>query len=50
MRDPDNPLQSSATVAAAAAAGVGWVWRDKSATNDTKALYAVDAAGVEFVE
>ena len=50
MRDPDNPLQDSATIAAAAADGVGWIWRDKSATNDTKALYAVDAVGVEFVE
>jgi general secretion pathway protein G len=47
---PNNPYTSSTTVAAAAAAGVGWVWRDKSATNTTKALYGVDADGNEFSE
>ena len=50
MSNPSNPLTSSATVAGSAAAGVGWVWRDKSATNTTKGLYAVSADGAEFSE
>jgi type II secretion system protein G len=50
MNNPSNPLTSSATVAGTAAAGVGWVWRDKSATNTTKGLYAVSADGSEFSE
>jgi len=45
---PKNPLQNSTTVAAAAAADVGWVWRDKG--NGTMMLYAVDSAGAEFDE
>lgn len=47
---PKNPLQAnSSTVAAAAAAGVGWVWRARGAglPND---LFAVAADGTEFVE
>jgi len=50
MVDPMNPLTSSTSVAATAAAGVGWVWRDKSDTNSTKGLYAVDTDGSEFTE
>ena len=48
MGAPSNPLASSATIAATAAANVGWVWRDKG--NGTFALYACDSAGAEFVE
>ena len=40
---PVNPFQDSTTVAAAAAAGVGWVW-------DGSDLYGVDANGAQFVE
>lgn len=41
---PKNPLQSnSTTVAAAAAAGVGWVW-------DGDDLYAVGSDNAQFVE
>ncbi len=50
MGTPSNPLTSSSTIAATAAAGVGWVWRDKSATNSTKGLYGVAADGTEFIE
>lgn len=50
MVAPLNPLTSSTSVAATAASGVGWVWRDKSATNDTKGLFAVDTDGSEFTE
>ena len=50
MVAPMNPLTSSTSVAAEAAENLGWVWRAKSATNDTKALYAVDADGDEFTE
>ena len=50
MNAPDNPLQSSTAVAASAGSGFGWVWRDKSATNTTKALYAVGSDGTEFSE
>lgn len=43
---PRNPMQAnSTTVAAAAAAGVGWVW--DAATRD---LYGVAADGTQFVE
>ena len=48
MGAPNNPLASSATVAGAAAANVGWVWRDKG--NGTFGLYACDADGAEFSE
>ena len=41
-------LASSSTIAAAAAANVGWVWRDKG--NGTFCLYACDSAGAEYVE
>jgi type II secretion system protein G len=50
MVAPMNPLTSSTTVKAAAEAGIGWVWRDKSATNSTKGLFAVNADGSEFSE
>ena len=50
MVAPMNPLTSSTSVAAEAAENLGWVWRAKSDTNDTKALYAVDAEGDEFTE
>ena len=46
MNSPSNPLTSSTTIAAAAGAGVGWVWRDKG--NGTSALYGVAADGTEF--
>ncbi len=52
---PKNPLQANATsVAGAAAANVGWVWRSRG--NDAGGnplpndLYAVAADGTEFVE
>lgn len=41
--EPKNPLNGSTTVAAAPAAGVGWVWRDKG--NGTFLIYAVNADG-----
>ena len=50
MVAPMNPLTSSTSVKAAAEAGLGWVWRDKSDTNATKALFAVNADGSEFTE
>ena len=48
MSAPSNPLASSSTIAGAAAANVGWVWRDKG--NGTFSLYACDAAGAEYRE
>ncbi len=48
MLAPNNPLSSTSTVASAAAANVGWVWRDKG--NGTFALYACDSDGTEFEE
>ncbi|MDP6692721.1 MAG: prepilin-type N-terminal cleavage/methylation domain-containing protein [Phycisphaerales bacterium] len=48
MIAPTNPLSSSSTIAAAAANGVGWVWRDKG--NGTIGLYACDSDGTEFTE
>jgi general secretion pathway protein G len=45
---PVNPLNSSSTVANAAAAGVGWVWRTSSANANVKDIYAVDEAGAEL--
>ncbi|HIB01144.1 MAG TPA: prepilin-type N-terminal cleavage/methylation domain-containing protein [Phycisphaerales bacterium] len=50
MSSPSNPLTSSATVAGTPAVGVGWVWRDKSASNATKGLYGVNADGSEFAD
>ena len=50
MVEPMNSFTSSTSVAASAASGVGWVWRDKSPSNPTKVLYAVNADGTEFVE
>ncbi len=37
---PRNPMNGSTVVAAAPAADVGWVWRDKG--NGTQLLYATD--------
>ena len=42
--EPVNPLTESSSVAAAAGAGVGWVWDD-----DAEKLYGVNSAG-ELVE
>ena len=50
MVAPINPLTSATSVAAAAAENIGWVWRAKSNTNTTKALFAVNADGTEFTE
>ncbi|MEE2912468.1 MAG: prepilin-type N-terminal cleavage/methylation domain-containing protein [Planctomycetota bacterium] len=50
MVEPMNSFTSSTSVAASAASGVGWVWRDKSPSNPIKALYAVNADGTEFAE
>lgn len=50
MNTPENPLQSSSDIVATATDGAGWVWRNKSTTNTTKALYAIDAEGDEFSE
>ena len=50
MIAPMNPLTSSSSVKATPDAGTGWVWRAKSETNTTKALFAVNAAGTEFSE
>lgn len=48
---PVNPLNGSTTVAAAAAAGVGWVWRVKTGPSTSLHLYATDATGLaEFAE
>ena len=46
---PRNPLNGSMLVAAAPAAGVGWVWRDQG--NGTFEMYATDGtATAELVE
>ena len=47
---PKNPLQNGSTsVAAAPAAGVGWVWAEASAGDSwTLNLYSVDATGTWF--
>ena len=50
MVAPINPLTSATSVKAAAEAGLGWVWRAKSDTNTTKALFGVNADGTEFTE
>ena len=50
MVEPTNSFNSSTTIAASAHPGVGWVWRDKSASNSTKALFAVNSDGSEFAE
>ncbi len=52
MVEPKNPLTESATsgsIAAAAADGVAWVWKDKSATNTTKGLFAGDDSEASFL-
>ena len=44
-----NPVNGQLAIAAAPAAGVGWVWRDKG--NGTFQIYATNAdATAEFVE
>ena len=48
MGAPINPLSGTSTVAASAAAGIAWVWRDKG--NGTNGFYATDGNGAEFVE
>ena len=46
---PVNALNDESTIAGAAAAGVGWVWRDKG--NGTFGLFATDETMVaEIVE
>jgi type II secretion system protein G len=50
MVEPTNSFNSSTTISASAASGVGWVWRDKSASNNTKALFAVNSDGSEFAD
>lgn len=45
---PKNPLNGSSTLAGAAAAGVGWVWKDNAA--GIKDIFGVNADGTEFVE
>lgn len=50
MVQPTNSFNSSSSISATAGSGVGWVWRDKSATNTTKALFAVNADGTEFAD
>ena len=40
MGAPMNPLTGTSTIAAAAAEGVAWIWKDKG--NGTLALYAGD--------
>jgi type II secretion system protein G len=48
---PKNPLQNnSTTIAAAPAAGVGWVWVSAGPADPDSQLSAVDAAGAVFVE
>ena len=43
---PTNPLQSSSTVAALPATGVGWTWNDANGWG--VGLYAVDEDGLQF--
>ncbi len=52
MTAPKNPLQNSSnTVAAGAAAGVGWVWMEATAGDPwTLNVYAVDLAGGLFID
>ena len=52
MVEPNNPLTAdltAASIAAAAADGVAWIWKDKSATNTTKGLYAGDDSEASFL-
>jgi prepilin-type N-terminal cleavage/methylation domain-containing protein len=52
MVEPNNPLTADATaasIAAAAADGVAWVWKAKSASNPTKGLYAGDDSEASFL-
>ena len=46
--DPVNPYTNSSSVAAAAAVGVGWVWRAKTGASTSMNIYAVKADGTEF--
>ncbi len=45
---PINPLQNSSTVAAVAAADVGWVWADANGWGTN--IYAVDLTGLALVD
>ena len=45
---PENPFNQSTVIAGAAAAGVGWVWRDSG--TGVFNMYATDAGFTEFVE
>ena len=47
--EPRNPLNNNTSIAAAPAAGVGWIWRDKG--NGSLMIYATDFdSTVEFTE
>lgn len=48
MVNPSNPLAGSSVIDVDTIDTGGWLWRDKG--NGTYCLYAVDAAGDEFVE
>jgi len=48
MINPSNPLAGSSVIDVDTIDTGGWLWRDKG--NGTYCLYAVDAAGDEFVE
>ena len=52
MTPPKNPLQNNATlVAAAPAAGTGWVWMEATAGDPwTLNVYAVDLTGAMFID
>ena len=50
MGAPINTLTNSSTVKAAAAAGVGWVWAEKSGPSTAMVLTAVAADGSAFAE
>ena len=50
--EPRNPITGSSSVAAAPAAGGGWVWRDKDGAGPSLLfnIYGVNALGTEFDE
>lgn len=49
---PRNPITNASSVAAAAAVGLGWVWRDKDGAGPSLLfnLFGVDELGAEFDE